>query len=112
MNCTTQAQALRVANYGANKMDAQGYRYERIAGGLYAVAKPGQERPYLVDTDADMVEVAGGEFCTCGFAKENQAFGTCKHREWVQRAIKDGAPYEARAEYEAYGKYDLLAGKF
>ena len=112
MICTTKTQAFRVANYGANKMDAAGYRYELISGSLYEVSKPGQAGVYFVDFDADTVEVAGGEFCTCGFAKENQAHGVCKHKLWIERAIEAGAPYEDRAEYENFGKYDLMAGKF
>ena len=108
MVCTTKIQAERVAGHGARKLDAQGYRLENVAGGLYEVSAPGQTKPYLVETDSEMIDFMGGGFCSCGFALENAEFGTCKHREWVLATLAEDA--RIAAEAEAYQEHlDMVA---
>ena len=86
----------------AGKYTFQPFPYSAVAG---EVTKLEDGTTYKVNTHTGT--------CSCPFhAKE----GYCKHIEWVNDELAYEAAVEARAEeiaeWEAYGKYDLMAGKF
>ncbi len=77
------------------------YRVTKPEGGFYFVqlAGPGLE-----------------EHCFCQFFTANIAFCTCKHLVWLKDQLAEEAAacaaFEARAEYEEFGRFLLMAGKF
>jgi len=91
MECTSKEQTMAVAAYGAQKMDAQGYRFEKVGeSSAYEVFAPGQAVPYLVESDPEIVAIMDGKnFCNCPFAKTNEEFGTCKHYTWLLTKLEE-----------------------
>lgn len=98
MTVTTKAEARRIAYFGAKKMDAQGYTYQRLdvwnwqvnnpAGGFYTVS----------------IYESGDAFCGCKFFEENAQFGACKHTArvgWLKAEADRQAEEDAIADYYA-----------
>ncbi len=108
MKATTKIQAERVAAAGAAKMSGQGYTFRLYAGhdGAGHVINPQGDR-YRVNTQAGV--------CNCPFYRENWQFGTCKHLVWLKAEFDWQARADAEAadcaEWEEYGKHDLVASK-
>jgi hypothetical protein len=93
MKCTTKKEASRIAFFGARKMDAQGYTYQRLDIWNWWVSNPSGGGYNVAIFDS------GEAHCGCPFFDENSEFGTCKHIARVQGLKKDE---EAREEQQAF----------
>lgn len=121
----TREAAERIARAGANKMDAQGYtwKHDGFSGNAFIVTKPEtQDEPsaiYNVTLSNGGVDGVNTELqaCSCPFCDNGFNRHTCKHCVFVIDGVKaemeaDQARANDFSEYDTYGKYDLLAGKF
>ena len=106
--------AKRIANYGADKMEARGYKIERMKNcenGFYVDRPATEEEPtcsYVVGILGDFTD------CNCPFHAENKV---CKHTVACQRFVAEEAHYnalceefeameDARKEEEAWAEFD------
>lgn len=91
MTNLTKTQANRIAYFGAIKMDAKGYRYEKIDERTYGVETP-EGNFYTVGVGTE------GAWCGCKFWEES-GHGVCKHTMKVRWMIQ--ADEQRRAEEDA-----------
>jgi hypothetical protein len=111
MKCTSYQQASRVAFFGAQKMDGQGYTYEPITRDpltgkitTLRVTPPTEGHVgYIVTTDTQLEDL-GIDLCNCPFYADNAEYRICKHVTRGRQFADDEAESEADAEARYYAE--------
>lgn len=96
MKCSTKTEAARIAFFGAKKMtEESGYEVALVQnpnprGTVAYVKNPGGFEYAIIDAGE------GKLTCDCGFYRENQEFGVCKHITRTRWEVAAQAEREAQ----------------
>jgi hypothetical protein len=108
MKAENKTVAQRIAYFGAKKMEGYTFTKTGVFPPTYEVRTPDNQRGYMV-RPAYQTRLYGKQVpasCSCGFARENEEYHTCKHLYWLGWQLK---AEEAQArEQDAGDDYPFL----